>query len=277
MNKIYPALFILIAASLACSLPGVASQPVPSQPPPTQQLPALPSETIPPPPTETPLPSPTLTASLTPTPTWTATITLTPTPSETPEPSVTPTLAAPQVTVSMQAHCRYGPHKAYLHAADLYAGDVGTVIGRISPYLSRWLYIKFDKLNYQCWVAPSVVTLVGDVETVKIMEFTDRFLPGPSVLYNHPHNVVATRSGKNVTISWDMVAMTKDDDRGYFLEMYVCQGGGYIWYPVSLENRDMTSYTIKDESGCPLPSSGKLYAVEKHGYTSPIDINWPQP
>jgi len=126
-------------------------------------------------------------------------------------------------------------------------------------------------------VAPSVVDVVGDINTIKILEFTDRYLPGPSVLYNPPQNVSATRNDKKVTITWDMVPMTKDDDRGYFLDIFVCQGGAYLWYPVALDTRDQTSYTIKDEAGCPAPSGGKLYAVEKHGYTRPVEINWPQP
>ena len=80
-----------------------------------------------------------------------------------------------------QAHCRYGPSTAYLHAADLYSGDVGTVRGRFQ--YSRWLYIKFDKLNYFCWVAPSVVDAEGDVSMIYM---TDVRLPGPSVLYGPP-------------------------------------------------------------------------------------------
>jgi hypothetical protein len=194
---------------------------------------------------------------------------------DTPRPTATPTLAFPQVTVNKQAHCRYGPNVAYLHAADLYAGDKGEVRGRVQ--LSKWLFIIFDKLNYFCWVAPSVVDVAGDINTVKVLEFTDAYLPGPSVLYKPPKNVITERTGKKVTISWDMVPMTKDDDRGYFLDLFVCQGGNYLWYPVALANRDITFYTIKDEKGCPEPSGGKLYAVEKHGYTRPVVLDWPKP
>jgi len=282
MKKIILSSLFLIIASLACSLPGVISAPTAQSLPSAAALPdetetALPGETASP----IPAPSETVTPSQTPTLTYTpsasATVTFTPTVTETIGPSVTPTFAAPVVTVNQQAHCRYCPNKAYLHAAVLYAGDVGTVQGRINPALSRWLFIKFDKLNYYCWVAPSVVDVTGNVETIRIMEFTDRFLPGPSVLYDHPHGVSAVREGKNVTISWDVLKMTDDDDRGYFLDLFVCQDGAYLWWPVALDNRDKTSYTIKDEAGCPLPSSGRLYGVEKHAYTIPIEINWPQP
>ena len=113
--------------------------------------------------------TPTSTATFTITPTFTQTLTptLTSTPTETFTPTVTatPTFAFPTVTVNVaNAHCRYGPNIAYLHAADLHEGDTGTVRSRW--YLSKWLYVKFDKLDYFCWVAPSVVDVEGDIETV---------------------------------------------------------------------------------------------------------------
>jgi hypothetical protein len=260
----------LITLTLACVVPALGAQPAATtSPAPADTLTSLPM-------TETSLP--TATPSPTASPSQTSlppTITLTPTVTQTIGPSATPTFAFPVVTVNKQAHCRYGPHVAYLHAADLYAGDRGTV--RYRAQLSKWLFIKFDKLGYYCWVAPSVVDVVGDITTVKVVEFTDSFLPGPSVLYNPPQNVVAVRDGKNVTITWDKLPMTDDDDRGYFLDIFVCQGGGYLWYPVALATRNDTFYTIKDEKGCPAPSGGKLYAVEKHGYTRPVVLNWPQP
>lgn len=92
-----------------------------------------------------------------------------------------------------------------------------------------------------------------------------------------PQNILAVRVDGKVTITWDVVKMTSDDDRGYFLELFVCQNGHYIWHTASLETQTETSYTVKDETDCPLPSSGKRYAVEKHGYTRPVDIPWPAP
>src|SRR5690606_13856707 len=114
------------------------------------------------------------------------------------------------VTVNKQAHCRYGPSAAYLHAADLYAGDTGEVRG--TAFYSQWLYIKFDKLNYFCWVAPSVVDVVGDVSTIKKVE--PNLLTIGSNMYGPVQNVQATRRGDEVTITWDQMYMTEDDDRG---------------------------------------------------------------
>jgi hypothetical protein len=115
--------------------------------------------------TETAEPTITPTATSEPalTATQTPTIELTPTAAQ----NATPTFAFPTATVNKQAHCRYGPSVAYLHAADLYPGDIGTVRGRF--IYSQWLYVKFDKLNYFCWVAPSVVEVVGDLWKLSLM------------------------------------------------------------------------------------------------------------
>jgi len=224
-------------------------------------------------PTGTPTPPPTATITPTATVTLTPTLTLTPTITFTPTISATPTFDFPTATVNKQAHCRYGPSVAYLHAADLYAGDKGTVRGRFA--YSSWLYIKFDKINYFCWVAPSVVDVVGDVTRLRTTE------PNlPTIGYNAygpPKNVTAVRDGSEVTISWSQVKMTHDDDRGYFIEAFVCQNGHYLWWTFSYPDQFTTSYTVKDEAGCPEASYGQMYTVEKHGYSEPREIPWPAP
>jgi hypothetical protein len=263
MKKLYLFFVVPILVALACNSPAQSiSTATQAATPASATQPIAPTETL----TLTTLPTETAIPSVTPT------FTLTPTITDTPGPSATPTFAFPSVTVNKQAHCRYGPATAYLHAADLYVGDTGTVRGRYVN--SKWLYIKFDKLKYFCWVAPTVVDMVGDIKTIK---FTDIHLPGPSVLYGPPRGVTAVRDGDKVTISWEVLKMTDDDDRGYLLDIFVCQNGAYFWNPVALENRDKTTYTIKDEAGCNAASGGKLYGVEKHAYTTPVTINWPQP
>lgn len=226
--------------------------------------------------TETPTPSrtPTRTPTVTrtPTSTLTPTETLTPTPSSTPTPTDTPTVTATptfdfaDVTVEQQAHCRYGPGTAYLHAADLYAGDHGVLWNR--DYGGYWLWVRFDKLTYACWVSASVVEVDGDIFGVTVY-----FHPLPkSVLYGPPQNVKATRQGDEVVVTWDEVWMTTDDDRGYLIEAKVCQGEYLISVAV---HTDGTSYAFTDEGGCSHSSSGRLYAVEKHGYTDWVPIPWP--
>lgn len=254
MKKYHYSYLVCLLALFACSLP--------SQQPPT----ATPTLSL-------PTATETLAFTSTPTVTKTATITFTPTITLTPTITATPTFAFPTVTVNKQAHCRYGPNVAYLHAADLYPGDVGSVRG--TALYSKWLYIKFDKINYFCWVAPSVVDLVGDISG--IAKVTPNLQSIGSNMYGPPKNVQATRNGDEVTISWDQVKMTTDDDRGYFIEAFVCQNGFLLWWTFSYSDQFTTSYTVKDEKGCSAPSYGQLLTVEKHGYSEPVDIPWPKP
>jgi hypothetical protein len=217
--------------------------------------------------------TPTPTLTFTPTATLTPTLTFTPTITLTPTITSTPTYAFSSVTVNKQAHCRYGPSVAYLHAADLYAGDVGTARGRY--IYSKWLYVKFDKLDYFCWVAPSVVDVVGEISLINFQELNLQSIG--SNIYGPPRGVTAVRNGSEVIISWKRVEMTKDDDRGYLLELFVCQNGAYLWWTDSYTDQFTTSYEVKDEAGCSQPSSGLLYTVEKHGFSEPVTIPWPAP
>ena len=258
--KIYKIILLIFLFVSACA-PSTEEQA------PTHQLPAVTATT------ETSTETQTATVTATPTETFTPTITLTPTITATPTVTATPTFAFPTVTVNKQAHCRYGPSVAYLHAADLYPGDVGTVRGRF--IYSKWLYVKFDKLNYFCWVAPSVVDVVGDVSTVAYKELNLQSIG--SNQYGPPRGVTAVRDGNKVTISWEQVKMTKDKDRGYLLELFVCQDTYLLWWTDSYPDQYSTSYTVKDEAGCAQPSSGKLYTVEKHGFSEPAIIPWPEP
>lgn len=222
--------------------------------------------------TDTPTPTSTPTATLTPTATYTPTVTLTPTVTPTPTITLTPTVTLtptfdfPDVTVKTQAHCRYGPNTAYLHAGDLYPGDHGLVWNR--NFDGSWLWVRFDKLWYACWVAASVVTVDGNVFSV-----VTYMNPLPkSTLYGPPDWVRAERQGNDVVVTWAKVNMTVDDDRGYFLDVTVCQSGNLIDLKAATMD---TTYSFTDEPGCSGASGGQVYTVEKHGYTAPADIPWP--
>ncbi len=255
---------LTIACSAISNLASLASP----TPPATRTNP--PSLTLSPMPTETTLTAtPTETPSKTSTPTITDTPTITWTPSVTPTPTIspTPTIDFPDVVVeAANAHCRYGPGTAYLHAADLFENDHGLVWNRNYP--GTWLWVRFDKLNYACWVAASVTKIDGDVFGVSAYS-----PPLPkSTLYRPPQQVGAFRNDDQVVVTWEEVWMTEDDFRGYLIEAKVCQNGFSIDLAV---HTDGTSYTFLDESTCEADSKGRLYAVEKHGYTDPVQIPWP--
>lgn len=243
---------------------------------------ALPTPSPTPAPTLTPTftltPSATPTETPTPTPTFTPTPTLSPTPTPTPTVTPTPTFALPRVTVKMQAHCRFGPSTAIMHYADLNIGDEGTVWYR-NP-AGTWLKVKFDKLRAECWVATSTLTVHGDISNIWVQRLEDWYPSwGANDLYAPPAWAMATREGDQVTITWAMVDMTDDDDRGYLVWMYRCENGNYILDLRAMPNDTSTSLTVIDQAGCPYPSGGKVFTVEKHGYvTPPTTINpWPPP
>jgi hypothetical protein len=170
------------------------------------------------------------------------------------------------VVIEERAFCRYGPGKAYLYSHELNKGEVAEVHGRNAS--KTWLWLQPYDLDRHCWAATSVVEVTGDIALVNVV--TSR-LP-QSTLYGPPDDVDADRDGDEVTIRWEKVWMTEDDFRGYLIEATVCQGGNLVFVAV---HTDDSSITLIDEHSCSGASGGKLYAVEKHGYTDPVDIPWP--
>jgi hypothetical protein len=252
------ALFAIICLVTACSpqsnpQPATSSSPRPSQ---TETQTPIPISIA----TEIPSATQTMTATLTSTTTLTPTITFTPTH------TLTPTYDYPDAMVSMQANCRYGPGKAYLYSHGLYTGDRAEVHGRNAS--GSWLWIKPENLDRHCWAAASVLGVNGDVKALAIVQFK---LP-KSTLYGPPTDVRAVRDGDQVTIFWEPVWMTEDDYRGYLIEATLCQNGQLVGVAIAV---DGTSYEFTDEQTCSSESGGRLYTVEKHGYTDSVDIPWP--
>ncbi|MBM3121283.1 MAG: hypothetical protein FJZ97_03745 [Chloroflexi bacterium] len=237
----------------------------------------------------TPTPTPTLTPTSTPTqtpsqtatttPSATAPATSTPVPTETPTPDYTPTVTLPpsltptptatpelRGRVREQANCRYGPGAAYLYEWGLYPGNRVTVLGRNQDatwlYVDPWTYVDF------CWVKASLLDLNGDPLVVPQMT---TLLPYTE-FYHPPTKVSATRVGDEVTVWWEDVWMSLDDDRGFLIEAWVCRDGQLLF--TAINPWDPPAVLI-DEAGCQQPSSGRIYTAEKHGYTEWILIRWP--
>ena len=227
-------------------------------------------------PTSTLTYTPTITATATHTATATITPSITPTPSITLTPSITPT---PSITLTItptpkvrarvleQANCRYGPGLAYLFEWGLYEGDRVTLLGRNQE--GTWVYVDPWTYKDYCWVSVKVLELDGDIHTVPqirtLLPYTEFYYPPKNVQYGR-------LSTGEVIITWDLVPMSYDDDRGYLIEAWVCQDGQlrftpvHVWEPPAI---------IPDEPGCSEPSSGRLYTAEKHGYSKWVPIYWP--
>ena len=224
-------------------------------------------------------PSPTPDESPTPTSTPTITETEIPTPTHTP----TPTYSAPRIRVRMWSQCRYGPGVGYLYEYDLFEGNLMEVIGWREILAQKesgvwepsiWLYVRAVGGENICWVNSSLVDVVrGDIfdapPYTSILPFSE--------LYRAVQAVEAWRDGNNVTVMWRSIWMTEDDYRGYLVESWVCHGGQLYFAPVGYSGVNVANpaVVIPDEPGCSELSGGRLYAVEKHGYTPWILIPWP--
>jgi hypothetical protein len=216
-------------------------------------------------------------------PTYTSTATDTPTPSPTPTPTITPTYSAPMVRVLMHSACLYGPGVAYLFKYDLFTGTLMNVLGW-QEILSQnkpgvweptvWLYIQAIGGTNPCWILSSLVEVVhGNINDTP--QYTAR-LPY-SQLYEPPKAVDAWRNGNEVTVMWSSVWMTEDDYRGYLVEAWVCHAGQIYFAPVNYIGVNIAhpGLIFQDEPGCSQPSSGRVYTVEKHGYTQWRIVPWP--
>jgi hypothetical protein len=110
--------------------------------------------------------------------------------------------------------------------------------------------------------------LDGDVSNIPqirtLLPYTEFYWP--------PTNVQASRDGDQVMVTWYLVPMSEDDDRGYLIEAWLCQDGQlrftplHFWTPPAF---------LTDEPGCMEPSSARIYTAEKHGYTEWVLIPWP--
>jgi hypothetical protein len=115
----------------------------------------------------------------------------------------------------------------------------------------------------------------GDINMVKPVDPMTIKMPW-SPNYPGLNSAIAKRSGNEVTIIWEPLKLRKGDDseqEPYLLETWVCLNGKLTFVPIgAYENKA----TVVDEPGCNEPSSGRVYGVEKHGYTKYLKFNWPQ-
>ncbi len=111
-----------------------------------------------------------------------------------------------------------------------------------------------------------------------VMSVAPTYIPLPrSPYYGPPTGAYATWYRNVVTISWYGIDLKPGDDSEqfpYLVEAWVCTDGQIIFTPVGSYE---TVVAIADEAGCSEPSHARLYAVEKHGYSQPVEISWPAP
>jgi len=218
-----------------------------------------PEPTIPPTPTLTPGSNPTRTQPPTEASTKTAPLTSTP----------IPTYVILHGEVLVRSNCRYGPGAPYLYKYGLVPGSNLEVIGRND--LGTWILVQAIGGDNPCWLKASLMDIKGDV-----MNVAPTYIPLPqSPYYGPPEWVLASRNGTEVTVYWKSIQYIAGDETAeapYLIEAWVCVDGKLIFTPVGSYE---TQTIILDEPGCSEPSHGRLYFVEKHGYSRWIKIPWP--
>ncbi len=212
--------------------------------------------------TDTPAPSPTNT----PIPSATA--------SSTPAPSATSTpVEKIRVTITINmAVCHYAPGKPYLYKYGVYQGYNMEAISR--DVTGTYVEVRAIGGDNPCWVNAAYVDFHGDLNTLKVVRPEEIKLP-LSPYYAPPVGIRAERDGDEVTIIWAPLKLKAGDSSEqapYIVEAWTCRDGSLTFEPIgAYQNR----LVVLDEAGCAEPSRARLLAAEKHGYTRPVDIDWP--
>jgi hypothetical protein len=221
------------------------------------------------PPTATSSPTPSQTVVPTLTPTASATHTPTRTISPSPTNTLKPTYSILRGQVLEISNCRYGPGAPYLYKYALIEGSNLEVIGRND--LGTWILVQAIGGTNPCWVKATLLEVKGDV-----MSVAPTYIPLPGSPYYAPlTGVKASREGQEIIISWNSVSLRAGDETAsppYLVEAWVCVNGRLIFTPVG---SFAATVRLVDESGCAEASHGRVYLVEKHGYTKPVEISWP--
>ncbi|MBI5953711.1 MAG: hypothetical protein HY865_18815 [Chloroflexi bacterium] len=235
--------------------------------------PAVPSET------------PVIAASATAVPTDTPTPTLVP-PTETftpVPPTATPTSTPVPVVESLDAtvtadllSCRYGPGAEYLYLYGLKKGANIQLIGRTDG--NNWVMVKGKNL---CWINAKFVEIKGDPQALRVAYPGEYKLP-VSPYYSPPTAVKAVRDPNNrneVTVEWSEMTLRSGDEEDenmfiYIIEVWRCEGGKTVFDPLASNYPEVT---FVDEPGCSIPSHGRVFFQEKHGFAGPAEIvPWPE-
>lgn len=243
---------LLIITSVACS---VTSTSIPSTPPATEIA------------TNTAFSSVTVTLMpLTPTATQTISITQTNT--------SLPTVESLKATVTSDLlSCRYGPGAEYLYLYALRKTANIELIGRTDA--NHWVWVSGKN---KCWVNAKFLEIQGDPRSLPIVYPGTAKLP-VSPYYPGPSWAKATRKGDKVEVTWEAVPISpgKYEDENmhqYIIEVWRCEGGQIIFETLGTNFPFIT--VENDEAGCSLPSHGKVFVQEKHGYGGPVEIPWPK-
>lgn len=196
-------------------------------------------------------------------------------PTETSTPTLIPFADSLKATVTADLlSCRYGPGPEYLYLFAFKKGADIRLIGRAEG--NNWVLVENEP--QRCWINAKFVEIQGDQQTLKPM-YPDGFKLPVSPYYRPSAVLSAVRSGDQITVTWVHVPVSRGDYEDdsmfpYIIEVWRCENGEIIFDPLA---SGFPFITFVDQAGCDIPSHGRVYVQEKHGYAGPADIPWPAP
>jgi len=141
-----------------------------------------------------------------------------------------------------------------------------TAIAEGRDYDDTWYWIQLVGLSYHCWVSASIVSVNFEPKSLPYVPVnvpTNNKVPTPK-------GVSANRNGNQVIVSWS--AAPSAPELEYLIEATLCFNGYQDDGTYSTIN---TSMTLPDDQNCSRDSLGRLYVVNKEGYSKPVNIPWP--
>jgi hypothetical protein len=260
-NSKYILPIILILTTLACNLGTTGGTPASASPEPASTSTSLPSAetftSIPPTPTSLPA----------------LTLTLTPASTETPTQTPIPTVESLKATViADKLSCRYGPGAEYLYLFALNGTANIKLVGRTDA--NNWVLV--ENSPYQCWVNAKFLEIQGNPKALPIVYPGLKLIVSP--YYPGPNWANATRDGNSVEITWEPVPISPGKYADEFMHQYIvevwrCEAEEIVFETLGTNFPFIT--VENDESGCTVPSHGRVFVQEKHGYGGPVEVPWP--
>lgn len=196
-------------------------------------------------------------------------------PTETSVPTPIPFVDSLKATVTADLlSCRYGPGSEYLYLFAFKKGANIRLIGRTEG--NHWVLVENEP--QPCWIHKKFVEIQGDQQTLKPM-YPDGFKLIVSPYYGPTTVLSAERKGDEVTVTWIEILVSPGKYESpnmfpYLIEVWRCENGEMIFDP--LVSR-FPFITFVDQAGCNIPSHGRVFVQEKHGYAGPAEIPWPVP
>ena len=167
--------------------------------------------------------------------------------------------------------CRYGPGAEYLYLYGLRKGANIKLIGQTGG--NNWVWVEGKS---KCWGNVKFIEIAGDKNQLPVVYPEIAKLP-VSPYYPATTVLSARRDQNEITVDWidvpiDLTDYEDETMFNYIVEVWRCENEQIILDPLPTNE---STITFIDEPGCNVPSHGRVFVQEKHGFAGPAEIPWP--